>query len=60
MILQHIEHYADILAIPFFLLASYYFISKRNKTPIEYLLTIFVIVGTIADTLFTLKFISND
>jgi hypothetical protein len=55
-IIDNIEHYADILAIPFFILASYYFINKPNKTLIEQLLTLFVVVGTIADILFTIKF----
>ncbi len=55
-IIDNIEHYADILAIPFFILASYYFITKPNKTIIEQLLTLFVIVGAIADIVFTLKF----
>lgn len=55
-IIDNIEHYADILAIPFFILASYYFITKPNKSIIEQLLTLFVVVGTIADILFTIKF----
>jgi hypothetical protein len=55
-IIDNIEHYADILAIPFFILASYYFITKPNKSIIEQLLTLFVVVGAIADILFTIKF----
>jgi hypothetical protein len=55
-IIDNIEHYADILAIPFFILASYYFINKPRKSIIEKLLTLFVVVGTIADILFTIKF----
>lgn len=55
-IIDNIEHYADILAIPFFILASYYFITKPNKSIIEQLLTLFVVVGAIADIAFTIKF----
>jgi len=55
-LIDNIEHYADILAIPFFILASYYFITKPKKSIIEQLLTLFVVVGAIADILFTIKF----
>jgi hypothetical protein len=55
-IIDNIEHYADILAIPFFILASYYFINKPHKSIIEQILTLFVVVGALADILFTIKF----
>lgn len=45
---------ADILAIPFFILLSYYFYFKKNKTFIEYILFLFSLSGLIIDTYFTI------
>ena len=56
---KNIENYADILAIPFFILLSYYFIVKKNKTIFEYILTLFVVIGTLADIYFTFRFLNN-
>ena len=53
---KDIERYADILAIPFWIIAVLYFLKIKNKTRIEYLLTFFVVMGLICDTYFSLSF----
>ncbi len=57
--IKNIANYGDILAIPMFLLAIYYFYKIKNKTVIEYILLIFSICGFIADILFTVMFLNN-
>ena len=57
--IKNIEHYGDILAIPFFIMLSYYFINKKEKTLFEYILMLFGIIGTIADIYFTSRFLTN-
>ncbi len=57
--IKNIENYGDILAIPFFIMLSYYFIIKQNKTKFEYLLMSFAIAGSIADIYFTYKFLTE-
>jgi hypothetical protein len=47
--LKHLGHYEDILAIPLFALLTIYFYNIEHKTPIEYLLLFFGMVGFIAD-----------
>ena len=54
-----LSHYGDILAIPFFILASIYFYSIEHKTPLEYILLIFSVTGAIADILFTAQFLNH-
>jgi hypothetical protein len=54
---ENIVHYADVLAVPMFLIASIYFIQKKNKTLIEIILTLFVIIGFFADFFFTYNFL---
>ena len=49
-------HYGDILAIPFFLLATYYFHNKEVRTPLENLLLFFSISGFIMDIVYTATF----
>lgn len=56
MELKNISHYADILAIPMFLIAFIYFLLKENKTIFEYLLMSFMLIGFILDCIFTLQF----
>lgn len=51
--------YGDILAIPMFLLSSYYFYKKENRNSIENLLLIFSIVGFMADVYFTFIFLKK-
>jgi hypothetical protein len=55
--IKNLEKYADILAIPFFIVLSYYFIKLKNKNILEYILMIFAIIGTIADMYFTINFL---
>lgn len=54
---QNLSHYADILAIPFFLALILYFYNKKNKTNFEYILFFFAISGFILDIFFTYNFI---
>jgi hypothetical protein len=54
----HAERVADLIAIPFFLVALIYLLRKPHKTPIEWLLLLFVSVGFLLDTLFTLDFLN--
>jgi hypothetical protein len=54
--INNLDHYGDILAIPFFILSSYYFYKKKNRTMTEQFLLLFSIIGTIADIIFTLNF----
>lgn len=44
----------DILAIPFFILLSYYFYLKKNKTNIEKILFLFSLAALIIDTYFSI------
>lgn len=53
-ILQNIAHYGDILAIPMFLIIIYYFNIKKNKTKLEKLILLFLIIAFFADIIFTL------
>jgi len=54
--MKNLSHIGDILAIPFFLLLTIYFYKIINKTPLEWILFIFVIIGLIADLFFTYIF----
>ena len=54
---MNLVHYADILAIPFFLLLFIYFYKKENRTPVENLLLLFAITGLACDTYFTYIFL---
>jgi hypothetical protein len=47
------SHYGDILAIPFFALLTIYFYNIEDKSPTEYILLFFGIIGFIADILYT-------
>ena len=55
--LQNILHYADILAIPCFLISFLYFYNKKNKTLLEIFLMMFTLIGFIADFIFTYNWI---
>jgi hypothetical protein len=57
--INNLDRYGDILAIPFFILLSYYFYRIKNKTTLEYVLLIFSIGGAIADIVFTINFLFN-
>ena len=54
-----LSHYGDILAIPFFILSSIYFYQIEHKTPLEYILFLFSVMGAIADIFFTVQFFSK-
>lgn len=56
---KNIAHYADILAIPGFLLLIIYFYSIRDKSIIEYVLLSFSMLGFILDIYFTYLFLYN-
>jgi len=51
--LQKLPHYGDMLAIPFFIWLSIYFIMIEEKTVTEYILMMFSISGAVVDILFT-------
>ena len=55
--INNLDHYGDILAIPFFILSSIYFYRIKNKKIIEYILLIFSVGGALADILFTAHFL---
>ena len=52
----HLSHYGDILAIPFFGLLVYYFYGIENKSPMEYVLFAFSVMGFILDIFYTYLF----
>jgi undecaprenyl pyrophosphate phosphatase UppP len=54
---ENMVHYGDVLAVPMFFIASIYFIQKKNKTLLENILTLFVIIGFLADFIFTYNFL---
>lgn len=56
--IKNLENYADVLAVPLFILLSYYFVTKQNKSKLEYVLMFFAIGGAIADIYFTYNFIT--
>ena len=52
-------HYGDILAIPFFILSLYYFYLIENKTWLEIVITVFLIICLFGDILFTYIFLKS-
>tara|TARA_Y100000591_G_scaffold66045_2_gene54648 strand:+ start:17181 stop:17378 length:198 start_codon:yes stop_codon:yes gene_type:complete len=52
-ILDNLCHYADFLAIPYFLLLTIYFLRIKDKSIIEYILLSFSISGLVFDTIFS-------
>jgi hypothetical protein len=52
----HLSHYGDILAIPFFGLLISYFYGIENKSPMEYVLFTFSILGFVLDIFYTYLF----
>lgn len=57
--MNRFSHYGDILAIPFFILAGIYFYKIEHKTPLEYILFLFSVMGTVADITFTTQFLKH-
>ena len=49
----------NVIAVPFFFLLSLYFYSIEHKTPIEYTLYIFSIIGFIVDLSLTLWLVKS-
>ena len=54
---SNLSNYADLLAIPFFLLLVVYFYRKKNRNNIENILFLFAIVGLILDIFFSCIFL---
>ena len=52
-------HIGDVLAIPFFLLLTYYFHTMENKTPLEWVLYLFSITGAVIDSIFTYYYVNG-
>jgi len=57
--ITRLSHYADIIAIPFWIIAVSYFWSIERRNKIEDLLLFFTVCGLVLDTVFTLSFLSN-
>ena len=51
---MRLEQIADIIATPFFFALAVYFYGIEDKTPFEYVLFAFAILGFIVDATFTL------
>ena len=52
-----LSHYADIIAIPFWIIAVYYFWSIERRNTIEDLLLFFTVCGLLLDTVFSLSYL---
>jgi len=57
--LRFTSHIFDIFTIPFFALLFFYFYEIKNKTPIEWILYVFSIIGGIGYTIFTILFVKR-
>jgi hypothetical protein len=57
--LKNLNHYGDILAIPFFFLLTVYFYNIEKKTVLENLLFLFSLSGFVLDILFTVIYIKR-
>lgn len=56
--IAYLARIADIIAIPFFFVAFLYLWRKPNKSVVEWILTGFLLIGFILDTVFTLDFLN--
>lgn len=56
---EEISHIGDILAIPLFALAIYYFYQIQKKNCIEWILFLFVSIAFICDSYFTYHYLSS-
>ena len=54
-----LAHYGDILAIPFFVITLYYFYQIDNKSWLEVIVTMFLIISLLCDILFTYIFLQS-
>ena len=57
--LKNLNHYGDILAIPFFFLLTVYFYNIEKKTILENILFLFSLSGFVLDILFTVIYIKR-
>jgi hypothetical protein len=57
--LLNLCHIGDMVAIPFFIVSTYYFYNIENKNNIENVLFFFSISGLVFDILYTFIFILN-
>ncbi len=58
--IENIVHYADVLAVPCFLISFLYFYFKQNKTLFEILIMLFLLSGFILDTIFTYNYLAGN
>lgn len=52
-------HFVDVLAVPFFFVATLYFATKPNKSLLEYGLLLFVGIGLFVDSVLTSRFLGS-
>ena len=57
--LRFTSHVFDIFTIPFFVLLFFYFYEIKNKTPIEWILYVFSIIGSVGYIIFTILFVKR-
>lgn len=55
--MENIIHYADILAIPFFILLIVYISDTQKKPIIKNIIQCFAIIGLCCDVLFSIYFL---
>ena len=53
---KNLSHYGDLFAIPFFFITFMYFYRIENKTPLENLIMLFIIICLVGDIFFTALF----
>jgi hypothetical protein len=58
--IEKLVHYADILAVPCFLISFLYFYNIKNKTFLEIFIMLFLLIGFILDSIFTYSFLIGD
>ena len=58
-ILDDASHLGDVLAIPFFGLLVYYFLSIPRRTPFETILLLFAVGGFVLDVLYSTQFLTR-
>ena len=59
LLINKLPNYADIMGIPCFFIAFWYFYSIENKNTIEYVLLFGSFIGFILDFFFTYWFITH-
>lgn len=58
--LNNLAHYADLIAIPLFIITLYYFYLIEHKTLIEWLITLFIASCVLCDIVFSYIFLSKN